>query len=496
MDMAKENTSAKVIRAAIYARKSTEDQRNPGKSVADQLREALAEADMRGYRVDEAHVYADDGRSASRHARHKDRPGYAALVAAIDACEVDVIVMAEQSRASRRMSVLGALVELCADKGVRLVIGGRDVDPSDPADLVLLSVQSGMDAAESERTSMRSLRGARSSAAAGKPAGKNMYGYARVYDPATRQLLAVEPVAEESEIVREIVARLLEGDPLNVIADDLNQRGVPSPYDAVAARCGREPRGAVWVGTQVRRVAISPAYAALRVHHGALTPAMWPALITETEYQRVTAIISDPSRRTNGGVRPGAIVHWLSGVAKCGECGHGMRVLTNRGKYRNYFCPECMKVSRAANALEEYVQAHIFAIVSRPDVLTAIAAAADNGGGREALTHMEELTARRDSVRALVVAGTLPPEDGAVMLSALADEIAAADRAFRSLTMPRNVAEVVSADMPDRWESFTPARKREIADALVDVVVLSMHGRKSRSFDPTTVRVTPKGSAK
>ena len=483
-------------RAAIYARKSTEDARNPGKSIADQLREAEAEADLRGYAVAPEHVFSDSGVSASRHARKgSQRQGFADLLAAIEGRQVDVLVMAEQSRAARRMSVIGTLVEMCAANDVRMVIGGRDVDPASPTDLVLVGVQAGMDAAESERIRERCLRGARGAAQAGKPAGKNMYGYERTYDPNTRALLAVEQVPEEAAIVREIVQRILAGDPLNVIAADLNRREVPSPYDAVALRCGREPKGATWVGTQVRRIATSPAYAGLRVHRSDVYEATWAPIVSRADHERVVAILTDPSRRSNGKVRPGAIVHWLSGVAKCGLCGSGMRVLTNRGRFRNYVCPGCMKVSRAAGPLEEFVAEHVFGIVEQPQVLAAIASAHESGEGSEVVAHLDELTARRDGIRALMVSGQVSPEDGAAMLSALGTEIADTEAKVRSLTVPRNVADLVTSDLRDRWESFTPARKREVADALLDVTVQSMNGRKSSRFDPTTVTVSPKGKA-
>lgn len=485
-------TKTRTVRAALYGRKSSEDVRNPGKSVADQLREARAEAEARGYVLDEAHVFADDGVSASRFTKSK-RPRFAALVTALENREVDVVVMAEQSRSARRMSVIGTLVELCAENGQTLVIGGRAADPRNPADLVMIGVQAGMDAAESERTSERSRRGARGAAEAGLPAGKNMYGYSRTYDPATRRLLAVEPVAAEAAVVREIVTRLLAGDSLYEVAQDLNTRGEPSPYDAVAARCGRETKGAEWVGTQVRRVALSPSYAGLRVHRGALTPAVWPAIVTEGEHERVTALLTNPARRTNGGIRPGAIVHWLSGVARCGECGMGMRVTVNRGTWRTYVCGGCTRTAKAADALEEYVAAHIFAIVARPDTLAAIAAGSDAGPAQSAVDLLGTLTARRDNVRSLVVAGTMPPEDGAAMLSALSGEIDAAEKAVRSIVLPRTLSDVVTPDLQERWQSFSPARKKEVASALVDVTVLSMHGRKSRTFDPATVLVTPKG---
>lgn len=488
--------SQESTRAAIYARKSTEDRKRPGKSVADQLREARSEASMRGYALDDALEFVDDGISASRHAKGKLRPGYAALVAAIEARDVDVLVMAEQSRASRRLSVIGALFEMCAEYSVKLVIGGRDVDPSNPTDWLLLGVTAGMDAAESERTRERVLRGVRNSAEQGRPAGKNMYGYARKYNPVTGELLAVEPEPHESAVVREIVGRLLRGDALNQIASDLNSRGEASPYDAVSARCGRDLTGAAWVGTQVRRLALSPAYAGLRTHRGELTEAMWPAIIDMGDHERVKAILSNPTRRTNAGVRPGAVMHWLSGVAKCGECGHGLRVLTNRGAYRTYLCPDCFKVARSAPALEAHVEGFIFELVRRPDILNQIAAANDSGEkSKAAVSRSVELVARRDSIRELIVSGQLPAADGAAMLSALSADIESAERAVRSIAMPRNIADVISADLAESWDSFSPARKREIADALLDVRVLSMNGRKSRKFLPEFVEVRPRGAA-
>lgn len=482
------------MRAGIYARKSKEDAKRPGKSVRDQIAEARAEITMRGYELDEAHVYADDGISASRHARRKARPGYAALVQAIEAGELDVLVMAEQSRASRRLSVIGALVELCQEHGVRMVMGGRDVDPSNPTDLMIVGVTAGMDAAESERTRERILRATKASAKAGRPAGKHQFGYRRVYDPTTGALQSVEIVPEEAAIIREMVSRALSGDALAEIARDLNARGILSPYDYVALRCGRETQGALWVGTQVRRIIVMPAYAGKRVHHGVQHDAIWPAIITQAEHERITAIMSNPARRTNASVRPGAVVWWLSGVAKCGRCGAGMRHLKNRGRYGNYTCMKCYRTCRAADKLEGLVEQVIFRLVRRPDTLAAIAAANDTGSAAaDTVARLDELTARRDNIRALIVAGTMPPEDGAAMLAQLGADIQAADEAVKRVALPRNVADVVTPDLEAHWGTFSPARKREIADALLDITVLP--APKGHVFDPQYVLVQPKGTA-
>jgi DNA invertase Pin-like site-specific DNA recombinase len=68
--------------AAIYARKSTE-QNGVGdeeKSVARQIEHAKAYAARKGWTVDEAHVYSDDGISG---AEFKKRPGFLRLLNAL-----------------------------------------------------------------------------------------------------------------------------------------------------------------------------------------------------------------------------------------------------------------------------------------------------------------------------------------------------------------------------------------------------------------------------
>lgn len=480
------------VRAAIYARKSKPDPRNPGKSVGDQLREAQAEADRRGYVVDPAHVFEDDGISASRFARGKARPGWAALVDALESGAVDVLVMAEQSRGTRRLSVIGALMETCADARVSLVVGGRDVDPRQPADLVLTSVQAGMDAAESERLSIRSLRGIRGTVERGKPLGRIAYGYVRTYDPVTRALEAVEVEPHEAAVVREIVEHVLAGGSLEAMVRRLNDRGEPTPADAVRVRHGLEPHGTAWSGIQVRRLALSARFAGVLVHNGVEHVGDWPPIITRSELERVRAVLEAPERRRNL-ERPGAVVHYLSGLATCSECGGGLRVVFTRGRGA-YSCRTrgCMKVSRAVEPLEDYVRDVVLAIVANPQTMSAIAAQRDDGGAaRAAAERVEELTARRDRVRAAMVDGSLPVEDAGAVLRGLADELEAAEREARAAILPRELADVVPSDLATRWDDLEPAQRREIVAALADVVVHPMETKRGRVFDPRTVSITP-----
>jgi DNA invertase Pin-like site-specific DNA recombinase len=90
--------------AAIYARKSTE-QNGVGddeKSVARQIEHARAYAVRKGWTVDDAHVYSDDGISG---AEFKKRPGFLRLLNALSPRPpFQVLVMSEESASAVRRS--------------------------------------------------------------------------------------------------------------------------------------------------------------------------------------------------------------------------------------------------------------------------------------------------------------------------------------------------------------------------------------------------------
>ncbi|PYQ85903.1 MAG: hypothetical protein DMG02_26870 [Acidobacteria bacterium] len=70
---------SRIMIAAIYARKSTEQNgvADEQKSVARQIEHARAYAIAKGWTVDDAHVYVDDGISGAEFA---NRPGFLGLM--------------------------------------------------------------------------------------------------------------------------------------------------------------------------------------------------------------------------------------------------------------------------------------------------------------------------------------------------------------------------------------------------------------------------------
>ena len=90
-----------VVRAAIYARKSTDQVgvRDTERSVTRQVDHARAYAATKGWIVAEDHVYVDDGISGAEFAH---RPGFLRLMNALKpAPPFDALIMSEESRLGR-----------------------------------------------------------------------------------------------------------------------------------------------------------------------------------------------------------------------------------------------------------------------------------------------------------------------------------------------------------------------------------------------------------
>lgn len=87
--------------AAIYARKSTEQTgvADDAKSVARQIDHASAYAIRKGWAVDEAYMYVDDGISGAEFTK---RPGFLRLMNALKPrAPFRVLIMSEESRLGR-----------------------------------------------------------------------------------------------------------------------------------------------------------------------------------------------------------------------------------------------------------------------------------------------------------------------------------------------------------------------------------------------------------
>lgn len=494
-------TTSTAVRAAIYDRVS-KDRRGDARSVGEQNAENQAAVIDNGW--DLAGEYKDNDRSASRFAT-KAREDWPRLVADLEARRFDVLVLWEPSRGSRDLTAWSTLLDTCRKLGVLIHITshGRTYDPRNAREWRSLA-EDGVDSGyESEKTRNRVLRAAASTAIKGNPWGVCPYGYLRLYDPQTRALISQEPHPEHAPIVREIITRIANGEPIKRVANDLNTREIPSS------------RGKKWSTFIVRRTAMSPTYIAKRTHKEEIHDATWPALVDEATFYAAVRILSDPARKVIPGdpahhaVRPGRQVHLLSHLAECGKCGRPLsaRFLKSQDRWR-YHChtrpndPQTVSkgscVSTGKDWLEEPVVFMALARLSRPDAHELFT------GSNDAEVAAAEAEALRLEVN--LDDWMTKAEEGEVSAAAygrvearLLPQIKAARQRAQSARVPLALRELVDpkTDTLEFWLSLSLAGQREVLRAVYQRIALDpvkVRGTGRGALDWTRVRVLPHGS--
>ncbi|MFT3715667.1 MAG: recombinase family protein [Gordonia sp. (in: high G+C Gram-positive bacteria)] len=341
--------ASKPLVAREYLRVS-KDAGKKGKSPAQQHDENLESFEQQGWVAHHAEPYADPDISASKFTTKK-RTGFDQLIADLEsnAFDADILAMWEASRGSRRVSEWLSLLELCADRGVRIWVTANQslYDPNVPAHRKTLLDQAVDAEYESAKISMRIKRDVRDAAKAGRVHGKNLYGYKRIYKqtPDGSKLDKIVEHPEQAPIVRDAADRVMKGESFYAIAKDFNERGIP-PRRPSHAKDGRR-KNIGWTGGAVKQMLSMPAYAAKRQHHGEIVAdAQWPPLIDYDEWLKLQAMLFRPERRRNPNMW--TVKHLCTGVAFCGveRCGARLRV----GKQNKGSMPKVPGLGEATTA--------------------------------------------------------------------------------------------------------------------------------------------------
>lgn len=465
------------LRAGQYLRVSLDKwgagTRGYAASVNEQDGENAEHAERLGWTMTE--TYRDNSISASRYSR-KERGDWERLLGDIAADQLDVLILWESSRGSRKVYEWAMLIELCEEHRVKIYVTshGHLYDPAVPRDRRSMMEDAVDSEYESGKTSMRVKRSAAANAAAGKPHGKIPFGYERLYDERTKRLVEQREHPEQAPVVEKIFADLAAGKTLKAIACELNAGTVSTKT------------GVPWGWSQVREIALNLTYVAKRTHHGAITEGNWPRLIDDATFYTVRRILTDPARKTT---KPGKVRHLVSMYARCAECGGPMTVTlrqgggrklasgerTSRPKGETYFCraKSCLYINK--ESLETYIVELVLArLVESWDALTAagdtedaaILAARDEVARIDA--ELEDLyagvKAKRVSTRAL---GTIEPDLIAQLEAARKRvEIASTPPALRPLLVgPKS-------ELRQRWEAAPVPARREVVKALMRTLVV------------------------
>jgi hypothetical protein len=120
----------------------------------------------------------------------------------------------------------------------------------------------------------------------------------------------VTTIKDETDVIADCSARLLQGVSLRALAAELRTNQVPS------VTC------AEWSAETLREVLLRPRNAGLLVYRGKVVEgvqAPWEPIVDPEVFEAVRLLLTEPARRTG----PGAAPRWLGyGIYRCGVCTH------------------------------------------------------------------------------------------------------------------------------------------------------------------------------
>ncbi len=455
-------------RALIYSRVSQD--RSGGRSPAEQEAEARQVCARGGWEVTEV---VTDSLGASRHSKGT-RQGWAQARQLVADGAVDVLVTWEASRAQRDLAAYAELRELCARNGVRWSYSGRTYDMAESGDRFATGIDALLAEREADETAERVRRAMRGNAANGRPHGRRLFGYERVYDDRTGLLVGQVPLPDEAALVRQVFTGYLAGRGIRTLARELNDAGMVTST------------GARWADGQIRRMLSNPAYAARRVHRGEVVgEADWPAIINPETFDRVQARFAAMAGRQSRQTRTARL---LTGVARCGVCGGRMHALHDRRGRKLYECRGKFCVARDLVKLDAYVTAIVLERLSRPDVTEALAGVGSDPAVEDAQRRVQELRGQLDDAVEQFTAGKLTAATLAKVEGKLLPLVDEAEREARHALVPLEV-EVPSSDVDAWWDGLTGEVRREIVATLLAAVVVLPTRKGTRGFDPAAVRI-------
>lgn len=294
-------------RAGLYVRVSTQEQKNHGLSVDNQIQTLKTYCENNGYTV--YAIYNDAGISGRKS--YKNRP---ALLQMIDDCKrgvLDVVLFTALDRFTRSVSAYYAIVEQMNGVPWKAVLEDYDTTTSDGQFKVNIMLSIGQ--AEADRTSKRvkdiyDYRRAKGEAIGHAPVGYKIENKALVFDP------------EKYDGVKAM---------FNTYLTTLSAMR--------ALECGAAYGIKLDYG-YFYRVLKNPTYAG-RTEYGHICP----AYITQKEYDTIQAIKKSRAVSTKHKGR----VYLFSGIVVCGYCGNRMAGKARIQKGREYIRYQCF-ADRAA----------------------------------------------------------------------------------------------------------------------------------------------------
>jgi DNA invertase Pin-like site-specific DNA recombinase len=474
-----------IRKAALYCRISR-DRTGAGLGVERQERECRQLADRLGWEI--VDVYQDNDLSAYSG---KPRPGYQRMLADLRTGRADAVIAWHTDRLHRRSGrdssgALDEYIDLCQamDIPTQTVQAGA-LDLSTASGRMTARIHAAVSRGEVEHQIERQVASRRQAATDGRWQGnKRPFGF---------ESDGMTIIPKERDAVLWACSQILQGMSLAATSKALNAKGIFTST------------GRPWDSRTLARMLLRARNAGLSEYKGQIAGrAQWPALVPETTWKGVRAVLKDPARRAT----PGGPPKWLlTNLGRCGAvidgkvCGNLVVSKSRGGKSKMiiYTCSAGAHLGRSAVEVDAYVREVVIGILTERGRGLLVPEGTDE--------RMAELNARDAEL-----AGKLA-ELGRSFKADLIDlpTVEAATAGIRSeraeitaelSAMARGSILSGVADAPDVARAFDAcdlSRRRAIVDLLMTVTI----GRASRGrrvgwkpggsyFDHTTVTFEPK----
>jgi site-specific DNA recombinase len=335
-----EASEPRMVRCAIYTRKSTEEGLSQEFNSLDAQREC-AEAYILSQRQQGWTVlpepYDDGGFSGA----NLDRPALQRLLADIQSGKVDCVVIYKVDRLSRSLFDFARIMQILEKHGVSFVSVTQQLNSNTPMGRLTLHVLLSFAQFEREIVGERT----RDKQSAARRKGRWTGGYPVLWydaDPSRGRLVVNE---REAAQIREIFGLFLRDGSLDATLAEMQQRGWR--MKSWTTRKGRQHVGQPFDRAGLVRLLTNVLYCGEVRHKGKVYPGEQAAIMNRQIWQQAQVLL----RQTQGGERvrkrPGAL---LQDLLRCGACGSRMVAGYSTKKQRRYSYYVCRKAQQQGAA--------------------------------------------------------------------------------------------------------------------------------------------------
>lgn len=439
-------------------------QEHDAKQLADRLgwtiAEIVVENDVSAFK--RRQVKLPDGRKALRVVR----PGFRRALTMLETGEADGLIAYDLDRVARDPRDLEDLIDVIESKTPRIPIESvtGSLRMANDGDVTMARVLVAVANKSSRDTSRRVARKHEELASIGKPSGGGQRGYG--YEPN-----GLDVREDEATVICEMADRVIGGESLYAIAADLEDRGIPTV------------QGGPWTSRSVKCIVTGPRVAGLRRYKGRIVgEATWAPILPRDTWEAVCATLAG---RAGGGNQ---LRRWLTGVLRCGRCGHLLAGWTLHGSYR-YWCatPQggCGKISIDGPKAEAEIERQVIEYLTAPRILEQLRTVTSTTSAETTRRQIAEDEAQLQELAGMWARRSITLGEYATARKVIEGRLRES-RAFLTAAAPGILRRLLAGDVAVAWADLGPHDKRDVVlTILPDGYEVAPHPKdKARVFMP------------